>query len=344
MANQPPRPPFDPGYQNASGFPNPSKTLSIPAMRESIQAIGVNASSIASTHPQYTQTEISCTGFDESDPAVQLALWQMPSSTSALKSYPNGRPVLYYIHSGGQIAGDRFFGPQFAMSHFSPADNILFASPEYRLAPEHPAPAAVKDVYAGLVYLFTHAKDLNIDPAKIVLYGVSGGGSLAASAALWSRKVGGPRCCALVLNIPMLDDRGGEYVSTKQFWDGTVWPGWTDEQAWNAILGDGEKSDADGFKVAARAESLAGLPPVFIDIGECESMRDQAVAFASRIWKDGGSAELHVWPGVYHGAAMFESSVPVSLEMVRLQRAFVRKVLGLNGQDENAEGLRAANL
>jgi acetyl esterase/lipase len=58
-------------------------------------------------------------------------------------------------------------------------------------------------------------------------------------------------------------------------------------------------------------------------------MRDQAVAFASKIWRDGGSAELHVWPGVYHGGAMFEPDVSVGREMFRVQRGFLQRVLGL---------------
>ncbi|KAJ8114547.1 hypothetical protein OPT61_g3604 [Boeremia exigua] len=142
----------------------------------------------------------------------------------------------------------------------------------------------------------------------------------------------------------MLDDRGAEYASSKQFQEHTVWPGWMDEQAWKAILGDRDRVDADGVRVAARADSLAGLPRTFIDVGECESMRDQAVAFASRIWKDGGTAELHVWPGVYHGGAMFEPSVPVSEDMNGVQRGFLRRVLGLSEKGKQAEEKEIANL
>jgi acetyl esterase/lipase len=185
------------------------------------------------------------------------------------------------------------------------------------------------------VYIVDHAKELDIDPEKIVLYGTSGGAAVAASAALLSRKLGGPKCRALVLDIPMLDDRQDVTSSAKQFWEGTIWPGWMEERAWNAVLGDGDRTDPDGVKVAGRADSLAGLPLTFIDVGECECMRDQAVAFATRIWKDGGSAELHVWPGVYHGGAMFEPGVPVGEEMIRVQKAFLKRVLGLyKGEDE----------
>ena len=79
------------------------------------------------------------------------------------------------------MGGDRYFALEYPMANLSPEDNVAFASIEYRLVPEHPAPAGAYDVYAGLVYLATHAKELGIDPEKIVLYGVSGGAAVSAS-------------------------------------------------------------------------------------------------------------------------------------------------------------------
>ncbi|KAF3051708.1 hypothetical protein E8E11_002007 [Didymella keratinophila] len=175
MADHPTRPPFDPAYKNAEGLPNPSRTFDIPTIRQGMQAAGVNTSSIARKHPLYVHTDIATPGVSGvSDAEVILALWQLPQSSQpeqGLKKWLNGRPVIYHVHGGGQIAGDRFFGPEFVMSHFTTQENVVFASPEYRLAPEHRAPAGAYDVYAGLVYLVANAKELDIDPSKIVLYG-----------------------------------------------------------------------------------------------------------------------------------------------------------------------------
>jgi acetyl esterase/lipase len=185
MADQPTHPPFDPAYKNASGLPNPSRTFNVPTMRQGMQIVGLNASSIARKHPLYIHNEHprpSVPGL--SDAEVTLALWQLPQTTNpeqALRKRPNSRPVVYYIHGGGQVAGDRFFGPEFVMSHFTPQENIIFASPEYRLAPEHRAPAAAYDLYAGLVFLVENAQELDIDPSKIVLW----------------RRGAGCRCCAV---------------------------------------------------------------------------------------------------------------------------------------------------
>ncbi|KAF9700711.1 hypothetical protein EKO04_001491 [Ascochyta lentis] len=334
MAEQTRRPPFDPGYKNANGDPNPKRTIDIPALRKGVSMSGMDKHSITQQHPQYQHSDITIPGVPSLDATpTTLALYQVRPTEAGLQQWPSGRPLIYHIHGGGQIAGDRFFGLTIPMSHFPPTANLVFASPEYRLAPEQRAPAGAIDVYAGLVYLVSHAAELHIDPARIVLYGISGGAAVAASAALLSRRERGPRVCALVLDIPMLDDRRDGVVSQEQFREGTLWPGWMDEQAWDAVLGDGDREDVDGVRVAGRAENLGGLPLTFIDVGECESMRDRAVEFASKIWRDGGSAELHVWPGVYHGGAMFEPGVPVGEEMVRVQKSFLERVLGFNADN-----------
>lgn len=339
MANPPKRPPFDPGYKNAHGFPNPDKTFDPSTLRHNMTLAGLDASSISKKHPQYQHTSLTIPSLSSSgSPPTTLALYQVPPTTEDQRKWPNGRPVILHIHGGGQIAGDRFFGLEFPMAHFTPSDGIVFASPEYRLAPEHPAPAGAVDVYTCLVYLAQHAEELGIDAEKIVLYGISGGAGIAASAALLGRREGGPRCKALVLDIPMLDDRQQLYASARQFREGTTWPGWMDERAWECVLGAEEgREDAEGVRVAGRVEDLSGLPVTFVDVGECEAMRDQAVAFASRIWRDGGSAELHVWPGVYHGGALFEPGVAVGQGMVKVQKGFLERVLGLGEYDVGGE-------
>lgn len=117
-----------------------------------------------------------------------------------------------------------------------------------------------------------------------------------------------------------------------------------DVKAWDAILGDDDRGDPDGVRVAGRAEDLGGLPEAFIDIGACENMRGHAVTFASKIWRDGGRAELHVWPGVYHGGAIFKPDVPVSRDMTRTQRSFLERVLRLAEGEDNDNGKAKAVL
>lgn len=327
MESLPVRPPFDPGYKYASGTPNAEQTLDLEATRKMILDMKINEQHIAQQQPEYKHITFTAPGISGlSDHPVTISGYQSIHETR--RTWPSGRPVVYYVHGGGQIAGDRFMGVTEAMGHFSPADDVFIVSPEYGLAPENPAPSGAYDVYAGLVYLVSHAKELGIDPARIVLYGTSGGAAVAASTCLLSRQLSGHKVAALVLNIPMLDDRHEEYVSAIQFHTETVWPGWTDELAWDAVLGS-NRDDPSGVRVAGRAEDLSNLPPTFINVGACEVFRDAAVRFATRIWQVGGIAELHVWPGVYHAASAFEPHVAVGKDMNRCPQGFLHRMLGM---------------
>jgi acetyl esterase/lipase len=87
-----------------------------------------------------------------------------------------------------------------------------------------------------------------------------------------------------------------------------VWDRNANEVGWSALLGAARGGpDVSPYAAPARATDLSGLPPAYIDAGSAETFRDEDVAYASRIWRAGGTAELHVWPGGFHG---FEGAVP----------------------------------
>jgi acetyl esterase/lipase len=82
------------------------------------------------------------------------------------------------------------------------------------------------------------------------------------------------------------------------------------------------------YAAPARATDLSGLPPAFIDVGTAEVFRDEAVAYASQIWADGGVAELHVWPGGFHGFDMMAPQAALSRAMLETRTKWVRRILG----------------
>jgi acetyl esterase/lipase len=235
-------------------------------------------------------------------------------------------PALYCIHGGGMILGDNRTGLPGMLGHAAEL-GMAVVSVEYRLAPETPHPGPVEDCYAGLVWTVTHAAELGIDPARVIVAGGSAGGGLAAAVALLARDRGGPALAGQLLICPMLDDRN-ESASSWQMAGRGVWDRAANEVGWTALLGDARGGPGvSPYAAPARAADLSGLPPAFIDVGSAETFRDEDVAYASRIWQAGGSAELHVWPGGYHGFAAMVPGAALSRAATAAQLSWLRRLL-----------------
>ena len=236
-------------------------------------------------------------------------------------------PCLYFIHGGGMVMGDnRSGGFPGALAHAEKLGAAV-VSVEYRLAPETPHPGPVEDCYAGLAWTVEHADELGIDPARVVLGGVSAGGGLAAATALLARDRGGPALLAQMLLCPMLDDRN-ETPSSYQMAGLGIWDRGANEVGWTALLGAARGGpNVSPYAAPARATDLSGLPPAFIDVGSAETFRDEDVAYATRIWQAGGQAELHVWPGGFHGFTGMVPDAAISQAATAAQQTWLRRVL-----------------
>ncbi len=233
----------------------------------------------------------SVTSFDGSHLKILVARTQ----TSARPS-----PTLFYLHGGGMVSGTPRTGlaEVVAMGRSVGAQVIAV---DYRLAPEHPDPAPLEDCYAAFCEVLKSAVDLGIDLDRVVIVGSSAGGCLAAGVALLARDRSGPIAAGLMLLNPMLDDRNGS-VSAHQMAGLDTWDIRGNAVGWGALLGERRAGpDVSIYSAPARANDLAGLPAVLVDVGSAETLRDESVAFAAQIWSDGGVAELHVWPGGFHG-------------------------------------------
>ncbi|KAI1860875.1 uncharacterized protein JN550_011190 [Neoarthrinium moseri] len=233
---------------------------------------------------------------------------------------------IYDIHGGGMITGTRFTTAAWAL-HVVRKFDAVCVTIEYRLAPAHPDPAPVKDCYAGLVWLSEHAAELQIDPCRILISGCSAGGGLAAGVALLARDRDGPSLIGQMLMCPMLDDRSNS-VSAYQMDGLGVWDRKTNLQGWTALLGDrrGTKN-VSIYASPARSRDLSRLPPVYIDVGSCETFRDEDVQYASGLWKDGVQCELHVWPGGFHGSDMLFPTVDLSVEAIDAKMRWLQRLL-----------------
>jgi len=235
--------------------------------------------------------------------------------------------ILYNIHGGGMILGDSRLGVTEALD-WAQELGLVVVSVDYRLAPDHPHPAPVEDCYAGLLWTARHAADLGVHPARVIVCGQSAGGGLAAAVALLARDRGGPALAAQMLLCPMLDDRN-DTPSARQMVGLGIWDRNANEAGWTALLGDARGGpDVSLYAAPARAQNLSGLPPAFIDVGSAETFRDEDVAYASRIWQAGGAAELHVWPGGFHGFDLMAPQAAVSQDAKAARLRWLRRQLG----------------
>jgi acetyl esterase/lipase len=220
-------------------------------------------------------------------------------------------PALFWIHGGGYVMGDIEQDDRL-MKQFVKRIDCVAVSVDYRLAPEHPFPVPVEDCYAGLKWLFAHADELGVEPARIAIGGPSGGGGLTAGLALVVRDRKEVQVAFQLLIYPMIDDRNATPASYAVT-DPRVWNRESNRLGWKAYLGrDGGGSDVSPYAAASRATDLANLPPAYISVGTLDLFVDENIEYAQRLIQAGVPTELHVYPGAFHGFDLFAPSAKVS--------------------------------
>ncbi|MFI9251011.1 alpha/beta hydrolase [Streptomyces sp. NPDC053069] len=236
-------------------------------------------------------------------------------------------PLLYYMHGGGMITGNAWSVLPRLLREWALPLELAVVSVKYRLAPGAQYPAALDDCRAGLAWVAAHAAGLGIDAERVVVGGKSAGGGLAAALALLARDRGGPPLIGQLLLYPMLDDRNDTF-SSHQMAGIDLWDRTSNATAWQAALG-GRYGAADlpPYAAPARATDLSGLPPAYIEVGSAETLRDEDVGYAQAIWRAGGQAELHVWPGAFHGFDTFAPGAALSQDARDARTRWLRRIL-----------------
>lgn len=316
-----PRPPFDPELEAVLAVVNdqiptitpdliPTMRAATAAMQESIDEVLASAGVVRRefTVPGHRGAELEATVFARAD-------------------HTGIGPGVYHVHGGGMILGTRTLGIEHVLPWIVEHDAVA-VSIEYRLAPEFPDPYPVEDCYAGLVWTAEHAAELGMDPDRLIVAGASAGGGLAAGTALLARDRRGPQLLGQVLIYPMLDDRDAT-SSTLQYDGVGMWNRECNRTGWNALLGDRRGTgDVSIYAAPARATDLSGLPAAYIDCGSAEVFRDEDVAYASALWRDGVQAELHVWPGGFHGFDLMAPHTAIAQAMTTTRNAWIARLLG----------------
>jgi acetyl esterase/lipase len=276
--------------------------------------MGVSAEKLEATRERVAlMTQM---GLAEPDPTVTVSVRQVPGPNGAadvgVRIYrpdglPANAPVILQIHGGGFLFGTAELGdPRNRV--WAKAVNAAIVSVDYRLAPEHPYPAALDDCYAVLKWLHAEAAALGLDPDRIAVRGESAGGGLAAALCLLARDRGGPRIAFQLLIYPMLDDRTCVADEPNPFSGQFVWDMPSNLFGWTSWLGQpAGTANVPYLAAPARAPDLSGLPPTLIATAALDMFIDENLVFAQRLIRSGVPTEVYVAPGAFHG---FEAMVP----------------------------------
>lgn len=230
-------------------------------------------------------------------------------------------PLLVYYHGGGWCMGGvgsyDVLGRELA--NFS---GWAVLSVDYRLAPEHPFPAAVNDALLAAEWAADNADLLEIEAGALALGGDSAGGNLAIVTALQARDGGFPVLRHLMLIYPCTEivsrSPSRERYAEGYFLD-------RESLAWffARYLPLGQSEDWRASPM--RAASLAGLPPMFLVTAGCDPLTDDCLAFAERVRESGGEVEHHPVPGMVHGFFTLGKFFPQANAAVRAAALALRR-------------------
>jgi len=218
------------------------------------------------------------------------------------------RAAMLYIHGGGMMIGSPAMDDALLSSTASELD-IVIVSPDYRLAPEHPYPAAVDDCHAAWDWIQENLAARGIDNTRIAIGGESAGGGLAAGLVLRIHDEGGSQPVAQWLFCPMLDDRTALDRSLDDI-DHFVWNNKMNLVGWKSYLGKNFGTDqVPAYAAPARRESLEELPKAWIGVGDVELFFAENKAYANKLTAAGVACQLDIVNGAPHA---FEGLAPES--------------------------------
>ncbi|EUC27013.1 hypothetical protein COCCADRAFT_112791 [Bipolaris zeicola 26-R-13] len=232
----------------------------------------------------------------------QLLIYHYKKEVTVDQASP--APAIVHFHGGGLITSNAANSIPM-MSKYVLATGVQVFSVDYRLAPEHPYPTPLEDCWSGLKWVLSKAADFCLDSASIAVMGESAGGNLAAAVTLLARDRGlAPPLAKQILIYPMLDDRN----SSKSIGPVCIWDEVDNVTGWTAYLGHKPgRSGVPMFAAPARAESVEGLPPLYLDVGQLDLYMLEDLEYATKFVQAGIETELHVYPGLPHA---FDSLMP----------------------------------
>jgi acetyl esterase len=279
-----------------------------------------SASAYGRLTPQQARARIragaaAAAGPKESPPTVTDLAIPGPAGTIPARFYEpremglEDRPLIVYFHGGGWTIGD--LDTCDSVCRFLAANvPATVLSIDYRLAPEHPFPAAVEDAFAAYCWAAVDNTRLGVDPERIAVAGDSAGGNLAAAVSLLAREGGRPSPAIQALIYPVTDAVGGQR-SRGEFAKGFLLAKADMDWFERHYLPPGV-DHADPRVSVLRAEDLSGLPPAYVATAGFDPLRDEGEAYATRMQDAGVEVTLRRHAGLIHGFANMTSISPTA--------------------------------
>ena len=239
------------------------------------------------------------------------------------KGIPNDAPCLVYYHGGGFVfpASPHHYSlaKQYAQRA---ACKVLFV--EYRLAPKYMFPVAPEDCYAAYSWVIAHARELSVDPARVAVGGDSAGGQLATVVCLMAKDRGQVMPCGQMLIYPAAGNV--ETESVRKYTD-TPMCNSRDMETYSRLYRPDPSVGNNDYASPIQAQSLAGLPPAYIETAEFDCLRDGGILYGERLRTFGVPCELYNTEGTMHGFDIVLNSSIVR-DCVDRRVAFLRRILG----------------
>lgn len=228
-------------------------------------------------------------------------------------------PCFIWFHGGGMVFGNPDDSIPYVID-FVIAFQAVVIIPQYRLAPEHPYPAALEDGYDTLTWVFEHAQSLHIDRQKIIVSGGSAGGNLALAVSLKSRDQQGPKVAAILPLYPMLDAKARPFH--KNFTSPAIWNCEKNKKSWDAYLSTVDMLPNYASPLYANVELL---PPIYTFIGTQDLFYEEVCEFINKLRQAKVQVQFDIYEGCIHGFDL--EQIPIAFKAKKRLLNITKKLL-----------------
>jgi acetyl esterase len=253
---------------------------------------------------------------------IPIRVYWPPARDSGVDTAP---PTVMFFHGGGFALGDLDTHDGTARQHAVGADAVV-VSVDYRLAPEHPFPAAVDDAWAATRWVAEHATELGADPTRLAVAGDSAGANLSAVVAQLARDEHGPEMAfQLLWYPPVMFDIGLPSVTENAKAPILDLTAMAVFNSWYA--GTVDLTDPPALLAPGRARSLVGLPPAYIAVAGHDPLRDDGIKYAELLSAAGVPVTLDNDETLVHGYLAYAAVVPATTAAMDRGLAALRAAL-----------------